>query len=281
MVSSPPAAAAAPPLRPVLLTVLAVYLGYAALRLVLPVGNELWGMALILAFYWLPQRVMRERPDFVEKELELREGGSLIPSWSWPAGRWALAVALVVFPPFALSFWWFYDGVCTQGATQGLSPVLWLESLTPLTGKLGAFFDRLCLSYRADFWPRSFHWPPRFFEYAGMGWLLEILMGVFAVALPEEIFHRAFLQGALERRFPPRYRVLGVKMGWAAVAASAIFAVGHLVSLQETSRLATFFPSLLFGWLWRRSGTLWAPTLFHAGSNLLMDLLLASTFPRT
>ena len=49
--------------------------------------------------------------------------------------------------------------------------------------------------------------------------------------------------------------------------------------MAEVARLATFFPSLLFSWLWRGSGSLWAPALFHAASNLLMAVLLASTFP--
>ena len=50
--------------------------------------------------------------------------------------------------------------------------------------------------------------------------------------------------------------------------------------MAEVARLATFFPALVFSWLWRRSNTLWAPALFHAASNLLMAVLLASTFPR-
>ena len=36
--------------------------------------------------------------------------------------------------------------------------------------------------------------------------------------------------------------------------------------------------ALVFAWLWRRSGSLWAPALFHMAANLLMELLLASTF---
>lgn len=265
----------------VLWVVLAVYLGYAALRMVLPFGNELWGMLLILGFYWLPQRVMRQEPDYVRETLELSDQGSLIPRWNRAGWRYALGACLLVFPLFALGFWAFYDQVCSRNAEELLTPWVWLESHTPLKGRLPVFMERLCKSYKADFFPLEFHWPSRFRQFYGLGAVGEVILGVFAVALPEEIFHRAFLQGALERRFPPRYRVLGVKMGLAALASSAIFALGHLVSLQETSRLATFFPSLLFGWLWRRSGTVWAPALFHAGSNLLMDLLLASTFPRT
>jgi len=56
-------------------------------------------------------------------------------------------------------------------------------------------------------------------------------------------------------------------------------AIGHLVGMAQAARLATFFPALVFAWLWRRSGSLWAPALFHTAANLLMDLLLASTFP--
>jgi membrane protease YdiL (CAAX protease family) len=85
---------------------------------------------------------------------------------------------------------------------------------------------------------------------------------------------------ALEERWPPRRRVFGVPFGLAAVLASLLFAVGHLVGMAELARLATFFPALLFSWLWRRCGSLWAPALFHAGSNLLMAVLIASTFPR-
>jgi len=110
--------------------------------------------------------------------------------------------------------------------------------------------------------------------------LLAAAVEVFAVALPEEVFHRAYLMNALEERWPPRVRVFGVPFGAAAIASSLVFALGHLVAMIQLGRLATFFPGLLFAWLYRRSGSLWAPALYHAASNLLMAALLASTFPR-
>lgn len=67
-------------------------------------------------------------------------------------------------------------------------------------------------------------------------------------------------------------------LGFVYEVAVGLFAVGHLVGMAQSARLATFFPALVFAWLWRRSGSLWAPALFHTASNLLMDLLLASTF---
>jgi len=84
---------------------------------------------------------------------------------------------------------------------------------------------------------------------------------------------------ALEGRWPAKRTLFGVPFGLAAVLSSLIFALGHLVGMAQSARLATFFPALVFAWLWRRSGSLWAPALFHTASNLLMDVLLASTFP--
>ncbi|MCH9680379.1 MAG: CPBP family intramembrane metalloprotease, partial [Deltaproteobacteria bacterium] len=137
---------------------------------------------------------------------------------------------------------------------------------------------RLCRSYTGDGWLSELRVPAQWLEYGGAGALLAVVGEVFAVALPEEVFHRGYLMSALEERWPPRRRVLGVPIGLAAVLASLLFAVGHLVSQAEVARLATFFPALVFSWLWRRSGSLWAPALFHAASNLLMAVLMASTF---
>ena len=82
-----------------------------------------------------------------------------------------------------------------------------------------------------------------------------------------------------EERWPAKRKIAGVAFGWAAVLSSIMFAVGHMVGEAQTHRLGTFFPALIFAWLWRKSDSLWAPAIFHAGSNLLMQVLLASTFP--
>jgi membrane protease YdiL (CAAX protease family) len=94
---------------------------------------------------------------------------------------------------------------------------------------------------------------------------------LFAVALAEEVFHRGYLMSALEDLWPPRRSVLGAKVGLAAVVSSLLFAFGHLVGMAQAARLATFFPALVFAWLWRRSGSLWAPALFHTAANLFFD----------
>lgn len=96
----------------------------------------------------------------------------------------------------------------------------------------------------------------------------DLVTQILAVALPEEMFYRGYLQSELERLWPP------VQQGWlrglgvAVVVTSFIFAVGHLVTIPHPARLAVFFPSLMFGWLRSRTGGIGAAVLFHALCNL-------------
>jgi membrane protease YdiL (CAAX protease family) len=254
----------------------AVYLGYAALGLVgLP--GDIRYLALIASFYFVPQLMLRG--DVARQERYQVGPGSVVPRFSRRGVRLAAFAALTIFPPFCLAFFAFYARVC-PGNLDLLQPVLWLESLTPAAGGLERYLHRLCAPHAGGFWPEQLRLPTDWLAYGGLGTLLAVAVEVFAVALPEEVFHRGYLMSALEERFPPRARVFGVQFGLAAVLSSLMFAVGHLVGLAEVARLATFFPAMLFAWLWRKSNSLWAPALFHAGSNLLMAILIASTFPR-
>lgn len=253
----------------------ALYLGYGVLGL-LPISGDLRYFALVGAFYFLPSLVLRNDP---ERQARYQVGPrGVVPPFSWRGAKWAAIAVVVVFPPFVLGFWWFYSEICA-GHTAVLAPVLWLESLTPWAGGLESFLARLCRDYDGNFFPEQLVVPTAWLQYGGLGGLLAVLLEVFAIALPEEVFHRGYLMSALEERWPAKRRLAGVAFGRAAVVASLVFAVGHLVGMAQLARLATFFPSLLFSWLWRGSGSLWAPALFHAAANLLMAVLIASTFP--
>jgi membrane protease YdiL (CAAX protease family) len=96
---------------------------------------------------------------------------------------------------------------------------------------------------------------------------------MLGVAFPEEAFFRGYLQSALDRAWPPRLRVLGARLGPGLVVASAIFALGHLLTDPHPARLAVFFPSLAFGFLRARSSGIGAPILFHAACNLFASYL--------
>ena len=252
-----------------------VYVAYGLLGLVPGLG-EYRGVALVAAFYFLPAWLLRHVPE-VQSRYQVGPD-SPVPPWSWRGARVALVAALVVFPPFVLAFWWFYQQVC-GGDLRVLSPVLWVEGLTPWAGGLERFLAGLCRTHAGGFWPEGLQLPASWTAWHGLGFVRQVVEGLFAVALAEEVFHRGYLMSALEDLWPPRREVLGAKVGLAAVVSSLMFAVGHLVGMAQAARLATFFPALVFAWLWRRSGSLWAPALFHTAANLLMDLLLASTFP--
>ncbi len=108
--------------------------------------------------------------------------------------------------------------------------------------------------------------PPSGFADLALGHLIVI-------ALPEEMFYRGVLQSRLDQYHPPRRELFGAKIGLGLLLSSAIFAVGHLLTTGQPSRLAVFFPSLLFGWLRARTGGIGAGTLFHAACNVFSSYL--------
>jgi uncharacterized protein len=109
-----------------------------------------------------------------------------------------------------------------------------------------------------------------------LGFADELLVQVFVIALPEEAFYRGYLQTALDDRWRRRWSVLGARLGPGWLLASAIFAFGHILTEAHPSRLAVFFPALVFGWLRAKTGGIGAPILFHAACNLFASYLARS-----
>lgn len=109
----------------------------------------------------------------------------------------------------------------------------------------------------------------------GYWWLLNlILVQLLLVALPEEVFYRGYLQTRLDKLVGRDVRVLGVSVNLhSLVLTSALFAIGHFVTIPSAHRLAVFFPSLLFGWMRRATGGIVAPVLYHAACNLSVELV--------
>jgi CAAX protease family protein len=101
----------------------------------------------------------------------------------------------------------------------------------------------------------------------------EVLAQLLVIALPEEAFYRGYLQSRLDDVWPPRWRVLGARVGPGLFVGAAIFALGHVVTVHLPTRLAVFFPALLFGWLRARTGGIGASVCFHAVCNLYSQML--------
>jgi membrane protease YdiL (CAAX protease family) len=159
----------------------------------------------------------------------------------------ALGAAAVIVPVFAAGFWAY--GELLPHLPRGLARVL-----APYAGV-----------------PRfAFRLPPEL--------PLLVLVQLLVVALPEEMFYRGFMQTAWARAAPERgVRVLGARLGAGFLWTQVLFAAGHLVVL-EPWRLGTFFPGLLFGWLRERTGSVAAPVVLHALSNLFIATLEASFY---
>jgi membrane protease YdiL (CAAX protease family) len=102
------------------------------------------------------------------------------------------------------------------------------------------------------------------------------LAQLVVVALPEELFFRGYVQGRLEDALPARRRLFGAPVGWALVLQAALFGLGHFLVTFDPAMLTRAFPGLVFGWMYARTRSILAGTIFHAACNLLVEVLASS-----
>ena len=107
---------------------------------------------------------------------------------------------------------------------------------------------------------------------------LQVAAQLVVIALPEELFFRGYVQGRLEDVLPPTRTFAGARIGWAWLIAAALFGLGHFLVTFEPQMLTRFFPGLVFGWMFARTRSILAGTIFHATCNLLMEVLGASFY---
>jgi membrane protease YdiL (CAAX protease family) len=155
--------------------------------------------------------------------------------------RTALGAMAVIFPIFIAGYFVFYRVVCPSELFKRLAPI-------------GA-----CLAHNTRLEPGAFA------EF--------VAVQAIVVALPEELFFRGCLLTLLEKRFPPKRRLLGGGVGIALVLSAAAFALIHFPKDGDPRALATFFPGLLFGWMRSATGSIMASTITHASSNILVRVL--------
>jgi membrane protease YdiL (CAAX protease family) len=103
----------------------------------------------------------------------------------------------------------------------------------------------------------------------------DIIDQTFIVALPEEFFFRGYLQTQFDKTLCRPYKFLRADIGLGLPIAAAVFALCH-VPFGGPARMIVFFPGLLYGWLRARTDTIVVPTLYHAASNVLMKVMIAS-----
>jgi len=89
------------------------------------------------------------------------------------------------------------------------------------------------------------------------------------IALAEELFFRGYLLGNLLLLFPASGTGFGrIGPGMTVIISAFLFAGAHLILLATPMALLTFFPALIFSWLFLRTRSLLAPVLFHAIANI-------------
>jgi membrane protease YdiL (CAAX protease family) len=104
-------------------------------------------------------------------------------------------------------------------------------------------------------WKKGLLWGSLFFPllviFPPVGYGKEWFLNQFAVAFIEEVFFRAYLMSAFGN-----------------LVTSLLFAGAHLVHFPSLNSLLVFFPSLIFGYSYLKSGSILAPFLLHLSANL-------------
>ena len=95
------------------------------------------------------------------------------------------------------------------------------------------------------------------FGNSSAGLILLAIVAIFIAPILEELFFRGFLQQALAQK---------MGSGKGLVTASLLFALAHF-ELQVI--IPIFILSLLLGWLFVRTNSLWPGIIFHAINNSL------------
>jgi membrane protease YdiL (CAAX protease family) len=166
------------------------------------------------------------------------------------------------------------------GLAQDLVTSTWRHR-SRILGDVAFAIAVACIVFPPFLFAFLFWWhPTRAFSFvAPPGFAGVALAQLVVVGLPEEFFYRGYLQTRLREAFPRTMRVLGTDVSpLALVATSALFALGHFLVDLDPSRLAVFFPSLLFGWIRERRGTIGSSAVFHAMCNVLVDVLRIGYF---
>lgn len=90
----------------------------------------------------------------------------------------------------------------------------------------------------------------------------EIIYLAFAIAIPEEIFFRGFIQERLGNNWK------------AIIITSLLFSFAHIPNLifqGDYLSPLTFFPSLIMGWLYMKRSNLLPSIIFHFFANLFYN----------
>lgn len=202
-------------------------------------------------FLWTAIHMSQRKEDGLSR-YGLRLGGLLEPPDQAPVGLWGtvrdLGSALLHAAPVALR---------ELGVALAVAAIV---------------FPPFVLGFHA------WHQPAQAFALRLPDALGSYALGqLLVVALPEEALFRGYIQGRLTERFTAHRRLLGASVSIPALLLQALlFALIHFAVDLDPTRLAVFFPALLFGWVRALRDGIGAAAALHAMCNLLSDVLARS-----
>ncbi|MCX7759770.1 MAG: CPBP family glutamic-type intramembrane protease [Hydrogenothermaceae bacterium] len=91
---------------------------------------------------------------------------------------------------------------------------------------------------------------------------INYISSIFLTAFAEELFFRGYLM-----KF------------YSNLVVSILFVIPHLILYTDLHSFLTFFPSLLFGHLYLKTGSLVFSSVIHGFSNIIYDKLLPVLIP--
>ncbi len=139
----------------------------------------------------------------------------------------------------------------TLWESYGITLKNWAKSLKLLVLTSALFLLPFAIASIALSYSKGFHKIP----------LSLILIQILGVALPEELFFRGYLQTEIKEM---------TRNPWKSITLTSIlFTIAHLFKGITPLNVGVFLPSLIFGYLREKTGSLLAPILFHALSNIL------------
>jgi membrane protease YdiL (CAAX protease family) len=107
----------------------------------------------------------------------------------------------------------------------------------------------------------------------GDGWAFLMILLVYPII--EELTFRGVIQGALDVRMHHREALLGIT--WANLMTSGLFVAIHFVHHPPLLALSVIVPSLIFGYVRDRTGSVIPPMLLHAFYNGLFNMAIGTS----
>lgn len=100
--------------------------------------------------------------------------------------------------------------------------------------------------------------------------VVRILGAAAVVPVMEELFWRSFVQRWIDRK---DFHSLAPAAG----SLRALLLTSVVFGFEHSQWLAGIFAGLAYGWLYRRSGSLWPPIVAHSLTNLLLGVWVVNT----